>query len=70
MVEESHAPAQLRRTSSEPLRRRSFSKRRRARRYSGNEWQPPGCNQGGTVEYTLYPTPDFSGVGFCIPAPI
>lgn len=23
-----------------------------------------GCNQGGTVEYILYPTPDLSGVGF------
>ena len=24
----------------------------------------PGRNQGGTVEYVMYPTPDLSGVGY------
>ena len=45
MVEESHAPAQLWRTSSEPLRRRSFSSGDGPARYSGNEWQPRAANQ-------------------------
>ncbi len=26
-------------------------------------------NQGGTVEYNLYPTPELSGVGIFIPSP-